>query len=470
MQAIDDKRDYPDRQMSHIQVAVGLYAAVALVAYGLYHWSQSLALVSLFVTQPFAFEQRIYATTITLPKVILVGVALGVAIDIVRGRFLIRTASTRWLFVTCAALVAATAISTAQAANVGDATRETFKSIEYTLLIFVAWYLASRADTKKLAISLPFLVVAVCTTALLDFWLGPKSVMLVDGVTIPRVAGVLEGPNQLGGWIALLFPFVLVYAATAERAVQRYVNAVAVFLAVLTAMLTYSRAGLFSIALEWSCILVFVRSRAHPRLAGVILAAVAGGLFISAQYTPRTLDHIASVSQGTNTGGVGTRPVLWAAAIELWKKHPLLGLGAGNFEDSLPLVRIRDVKTHSNNVYLQAVVEGGLPLLFATLALLLVPLFLLRRFVSRNAALAATYAAACGFAMHGLVDDLWFFPKVATMWCLCMGVAAACVDTLRFNDLTIAMGSARFGEIRLRVRKVVPEPEPALVAHDGTVA
>jgi O-antigen ligase len=121
-------------------------------------------------------------------------------------------------------------------------------------------------------------------------------------------------------------------------------------------------------------------------------------------------------------------------------------------------------------VYLQAVVEGGLPLLFATLALLLAPLFVMTPFVRRNAALAATYAAVCGFVIHGLVDDLWFFPKVATMWCLFIGVAAASVDALRPNRPTIAMNPSTFANVRLRVRNVVPELEPALAAHDGKLA
>lgn len=455
--------------ISHTQFAVVLYAAVFVAAFGLYRFEPSLALVALFVTEPFAFAQRVHATTITLPKVVLVAISVGVALDIVCGRFHFRPSSSRWIFAACAALVVATGMSIAQAANIGDATRETFKSTEYALLIFVAWYLANRAGAKKLAMTLPLLVLAVCTTALFDFWIGPKSVVVVDGVTIPRVAGVLEGPNQLGGWIALLFPFLLVYAATAERIRHRRIATLAVFLGVFTAVLTYSRAGLFSIAAEWICVLAFVPSRSHARVASIILAAAVGALFITSQYTPGALAYLTSTSQGSNTGNVATRPVLWAAAVELWQRHPLLGLGAGNFEDSLPLVRIRDVKTHSNNVYLQAVVEGGLPLLCATLALIFAPLFLLRPFVRRNAALAATFAAVCGFAIHGLVDDLWFFPKVTTMWCLFIGIAAASIDALRPKRLTISLEPTTFVSTRLRVPHVVPELEPALAAHDGTL-
>lgn len=429
-------------------VLLSAAASVFIAAYRLYLKAPAVTLVALLVSQLLTVGAHAYSTTITFPKLFLLGAGAAAVAEIRRSGWRPLLLPSKLVFITSALLVCATALSVLEAANVGDALRETFKAVEYALVIFVAARLSARAGMAVVSKAVPILVVVVCLVAVTDFWTGPKSFVVVHGVTIPRVSGILEGPNQLGGWIALLFPFLLIAVLDAPPA-WAYGNAVALLAAVFTMTLTYSRAGLLSLAIELCCVLALVRVGSWARVAAVIVFALSASLSVSYAYTPDALAYFTSIAQGVGSGAVGTRSLLWSAAIELWKGHPLLGIGAGNFEDSLASVHLTNVKTHSNNVYLQAGVEGGLPLLLATLSLLFAPIISFMSAARRDPLLAAVVAASCGFALHGMLDDLWFFPKVATVWCLLVGMAAARRDALELGAGSNAVKRLRIPPIRL---------------------
>jgi O-antigen ligase len=436
-------------------------AAIVIAAFKAYSKAPTPAFVALFISELLTTGPHVYSTSVTVPKLLLLGLSAAALADVLRKRGTPVGRESKWLLIWFGALCLATAISVLQAANVGDAMRETGKSAEYSLLVFVAWRLAAVASVNTVMRALPFLVLFVSASAIADFYIGAKSIVMIGGVRIPRVAGVLEGPNQLCGWLALVFPFVAVGGVQYARRFSPATIAAIVALT-FTATLTYSRAGLLSLAIEFGLLIGLVRSPLRGRLAALILSAAVSGLVISCSYTPRALAYFISASHEAAPGRIGTRTMLWSAAITLWERRPILGIGAGNFEDSIGSAGVPNVKTHANNVYLQAVVEGGLPLLFATVGVLLAPLMLFRRMARQDAILAAALATVCGFAVHGLLDDLWFFPKVATMWCLLVGIAAARAE---FRHRSILPPMPRLLEtLPLPLRAELPDPRPVLVS------
>jgi hypothetical protein len=138
-----------------------------------------------------------------------------------------------------------------------------------------------------------------------------------------------------------------------------------------------------------------------------------------------TLEYALTPSQPS-------RRELWQAAIILWRRHPLLGVGPDNFRRRYPEVihpprgqrPYEDQRLHANNFYLETLADLGL----AGVAALALLAFALARAVRDRAGAAAAgegdalVALAWGvgaatFFVHGLLDYfLEFTPTYGLFW------------------------------------------------------
>ena len=180
--------------------------------------------------------------------------------------------------------------------------------------------------------------------------------------------GLLEGPNQLSAYCE-----IAVAALGAWALVRRTLLLdVALGLAVFADVLTFSRAGWFALAVVAAVLALAGGKRAwtalKPGFAGLVAGAAGAAVWGIYARTPGVLR--ASLESSSYAGGVGNRDELWHAAWKMWLAHPILGVGAGNFELLLPAYGLFGIRTHANSWYLQALAEGGLLLLAATLLLI----------------------------------------------------------------------------------------------------
>jgi O-antigen ligase len=158
------------------------------------------------------------------------------------------------------------------------------------------------------------------------------------------------------------------------------------------------------------------------------LAAGATGV-IWWSFATRSLEVLRFSSEGgTYAGGVGSRGELWRAALAMWRNHPILGVGAGNYELLLPQYGVFGVRTHANSWYLSSLAEGGTVLFGATLALIAGLLATFVRGVRATGGspwVLAALAASCALAVHQIADYLIFYPKIGGSWWLLVGLGAA---------------------------------------------
>ncbi|HEV2909223.1 MAG TPA: O-antigen ligase family protein [Candidatus Eremiobacteraceae bacterium] len=379
-------------------------------------------------TVPFAFYRDVMGTTITLEKVVIIGIAIGL---VMRGAPLVPASPTaRRIMLAGLAVLGAIAISGVGAAFIGPVLRETLKQLEYLVMFWCAASLIveQRDDSRWLEGGIIASVLIVSFDAIAQGLLGgAPSGVWINERPLPRVAGPLEGPNQLGGFLQIALP-VLFLSPLLLGDRLRTIRWIAICAASLALPLTLSRSGVafallgFGVAFSW---------------------------YWTATHNFAMLFDIFRLSEVPlqDPGGVGTRNELWNAALTMFAAHPLLGVGAGNFEHLLASVGLANVQTHANSLWLQTLAEQGLIGFIALLALDVVVLRECAIGLSRSwLARAALLATVC-LLLHQVFDDLFFFPKVGLLWWLLIGAAAGdLAGALVTKPSTVAPASTELRE------------------------
>lgn len=410
-------------------IAAVAYTAVFFLCAVLAARRPAFAVAALIALDVFDLHRDVGVTTLTLPKMALIGTLAGLCVRRPSVRVLTERAALA-LLIGGALVTAATALSIAQAEYPLEAVRQTLKALEF-LVLFATVVVAMRADPDECCVrnALAVTVAIVSAAALSQEFGSAPSVLLYGHEIVRRIAGPLEGPNQLSGYYGITLPVIAAY--TLLRNPFR-IELAALGLGSFALLLTYSRAGIVATLLALAVVIALapsIRRRGIALLTG--LATFAGlAVLVAAAKTVDVFGHFALIRNNYSAGGVGNRSVLWHAAIALWRAHPWLGIGAGNFEFEIGRVGPEGVKTHANSLYLQALVEGGLPLLGAQLYLTAASvLVFVRRSLREPLLLGACVGSAC-LALHQTLDFLVFYVKVGGMWWIVLGLAAARVGTI----------------------------------------
>ncbi|HEY6449645.1 MAG TPA: hypothetical protein VIX60_03085, partial [Candidatus Cybelea sp.] len=225
-------------------LSAAFYVAALVAAAALTARRPIYGLAALVLTTPVAFAHDALGTTITLPKTELLGVLLG--LSTYRGCVKsLRYPPAPLLIGALSLLCAITALTLLDASNRGPVIRETLKIVEYAGFFVAAFlcYTLDRDDAPLIG-AVAVAATAVALSALVQEIVGAPSGLYIGQAIVPRIAGLLEGPNQLSGYCEIAVATLGAWALVRSSALI----GLALGLTVCADILTFSRAGWMGLA------------------------------------------------------------------------------------------------------------------------------------------------------------------------------------------------------------------------------
>jgi len=276
-------------------------------------------------------------------------------------------------------------------------------------------------DTRKRLLSIVRLVVIAGTTMAvlaISNYLAGKFTVLDKHVAV-RIEGVVGGvfgnPNDLATSLVLLVPLAVMLGMRKRGAVRLTYLGFAVILGVAV-IFTFSRGGFLGLVACGS-VLLWRLARQHA-VATVLSTVLLIGVFLATMpvgYSARLTSMFDSSSDPT--GSIDARRDLLNRALDLAIRHPIIGLGMGNFH----YFSIQEQKAH--NSYLEIAAELGVTGLIAYLIMLFAPFRSLRRIERATAqsndplgrekfyltvGIQASLAGYLVCSLFGSIQYLWF--------------------------------------------------------------
>ncbi len=209
-----------------------------------------------------------------------------------------------------------------------------------------------------------------------------------------RVFGTFGQPNPYGGYLNFALPLAIALALFGRDARERWVAAGASVILLLAQGLANSRGAL--IGLVAAVVVIVVLGWRRERLAiiaaifGVPLAIIAWiGQLVPQHLQNAVLNQVrvngltlsCAPNSGVNDANFSTveRLAHWVAGLRMFQAHPILGVGAGNYNNAYAQYAIAcwpEPLGHAHNYYINVAAETGILGLVTFLALVAAALYL----------------------------------------------------------------------------------------------
>lgn len=281
-----------------------------------------------------------------------------------------------------------TALSSIWTQSVPRTMLEVERDLVYVAIAAAVLLLCTAGNRVQLVWGLGGGLVVVIAFAVAAYFASPHAPDATQGALLFRPIGYA---NALGGLAALALPLAVALAVhDARRPVVVLAGASALVLLVAL-YLTQNRSGYLGVGVAlvvWLSRTFASRKRIAP--IGAVLVGVALWRALL---------------------GLGDRAQYWRVAWRAVERHPLLGSGAGTFDEQWLRYRGSGVSVRdAHSLYLETLSELGVVGLVLLVVLLAFPIVISRR--ARDPVTTACLASYCAFLVHAGFEWDWEIPVV----------------------------------------------------------
>lgn len=267
-----------------------------------------------------------------------------------------------------------------------DATLDRKKKIYYyAIIFFVLTMLLSALFSGDIVYGLkrwadmwiwrlvPFIIITCCIkkedslkilkASCLGIFIGILC-LIYQGVSgDSRAAGFFGHPMTFAGYLCMYLPLFLIgYFENLFGTKYKYVSGL-MFLAGLAALIyNGTRGAWLAVAITSGILLLYYMFKSKRNLiVGIVLIAVSGGLLVNDVAFMHRVSTITNNKYQSNS----ERLLMWESAWNMFKDHPVLGVGLGQYKDNYQQKYISPKAkepnlAHAHNNFMQMLAENGI--------------------------------------------------------------------------------------------------------------
>ena len=239
---------------------------------------------------------------------------------------------------------------------------------------------------------------------------NPSWLVNIAGNTYWRAVATFPDPHMLAFFLGMLIPLALgIYLKN-----RKTVYALMLFSMLLADFLTFSRGGYLGLFLGLLLGFIFwlkERKKQLRLILGVVFLVGMGMLFVSGPISTRFFSSF-NFQEGSNKGRLET----WKKAGKIIEKHPLGGVGIGNYALEIdPMANYRD-PIYAHSLYLDIAAETGIVNLGAWLGIIGALILDFWRKARKNSLFFGAMLSLVIFSAHALVETPLYSPIILPLF------------------------------------------------------
>jgi O-antigen ligase len=250
---------------------------------------------------------------------------------------------------------------------------------------------------------------------------NPSWLVNISGETRMRAFGFFPDPHTFSFFVSLSFFVALGYFFWEKRAGFRVLAAFSAILALLAALLSFSRGAYLGI-LAGMIFFLFIYLSRSGYLGRVLIALGVAAAVLSLFYSSAISHRLASsfnLKEGSNV----ERMKNWKEAADVVSDYPFFGVGLGNYAATIDPSAEERSSIYAHNLLLDIAAETGIPNALVFFFLVLASIW--RNVQNKDIFSLGLAAALVYLLVHGIFDTPIWSPQVMVMFLIILAIGAS---------------------------------------------